>query len=173
MEKTAQRQTVLVERRPSEPPSAAALGRHASLILWAAGGVLLLGSLIDVAVLWGLQRQGTPQWEFVAVQNTLEALPRFALACALLALAVYVRRTGSGRVFRLLGVVLLLFAVAAAALGAILVTDYFIVARMAAGQLAAARTMLKIATLKSLALSGLYTLLLGVFGLLAVRRLRS
>ena len=60
-----------------------------------------------------------------------------------------------------------------AAIGALLGMDYFVLAKMAAGQAPVARTMLKTVTARSLGLSALFTVVLGVTGILGLRRPRA
>ncbi len=148
------------------------VGRHAAYALWAAGALFLLGSVVDLAVLWVLQRQPTTGWEFVALQNTLEAFPRFMLGFAFISVALYLARPRPEGGLRLIGATMLLLAVTAAALGALVAMDYLVLARMVDPRVPLAARVLKIATLKALALSGVDTLVLGSFGLMGVRHLK-
>ncbi len=148
------------------------LGRQAAYVLWAAAGLFLIGSAIDLGVLWILQRQPTTGWEFVALQNTLEAFPRFMLGFAFLSVALYLGRPRPETGLRLLGATMLVLAVTAAALGALVAMDYLVLARMVDPRVPLAARVLKIAALKAVALSGADTLVLGVFGVLGIRRLK-
>ena len=150
-----------------------ATGRRAAQALWAAGIVLVAGTILDWLVLWVLQRQPAIQWEYVAFENSLEAIPRAAIGLALIAGALHFARVRPGTGFRLVGLGFLLLALLAAAIGALLGMDYFVLAKMAAGQAPVARTMLKTVTARSLGLSALFTVVLGVTGILGLRRPRA
>ncbi|HEX7050643.1 MAG TPA: hypothetical protein VF188_10610 [Longimicrobiales bacterium] len=163
------RSPIVPHATPRASEGVAAFAPHVGLAMLAAGLGYLIGSIIDVGVLWGLQRQAVPQWEFVAIGNTLEAFPRFTMALAFLYGALYFRRSERVAAYRVLAVGLLLGGIAAAALGALLLTDYLALARVAAGQ-AGALDLLRTTTFKGLALSGLFTVTLVPIGLLGLRR---
>ncbi len=165
---------LLGETGPSAPAvSGDAFGRRAAQALWAAGSVLLIGTLLDWLVLWLLQRQPSTQWEYVAFQNSLEAIPRAAIGLALIAGGLHLGRVRSTAAFRALGAAFLMLALAAAAIGVLLVMEYFVLGKMAAGRIPAAHAMLKTVTARSLGLSVLFALVLGTTGLVGMRRLRA
>lgn len=149
-----------------------AIQRHAALGAWAASGMFMVGSIIDVGVLWLLQRQDQPQWEFVAIANTLDAFPRFALAIALLYAALYFGRSSSIAVYRVAAVGLVFLGLAAAALGALMVTDYFALAKLA-GQQPQALEMIRTTSIRAVILSGVYVILLVPLGIIGLRRPKS
>lgn len=140
--------------------------RHVTRGLWFMTGVLLIGSVIDLGVLWVLQRQNQPQWEFVAIANTLDAFPRFALALAGAYLALFVGRSTSLISFRVLATAAILLGVVSAALGALMVTDYLALAKLASTQQQVVAA-LKSAMVKAGALSVFFcmaSLLVGILG---------
>ena len=165
---------LLGDTSPSAPAAAGdAFARRAAQALWAAGGVIVIGTLLDWLVLWLLQRQPSTQWEYVAFQNSLEAIPRAAIGLALIAGGLHLGRVRSATAFRVLGAAFLVLALAAAVIGVLLVMDYFVLGKMVAGRAPAAHAMLKTVTARSLGLSALFTIVLGVTGLVGMRRLRA
>lgn len=158
--------------KSSRPATTAeALGKNASLGMWAVGGLFMIGSLIDLAVLWLLQRQESPQWEYVAVANTLEALPRFGLAVAFFFAALHFRRSTSMGMYRVVGALMVVLGLFAAVLGVIAVTDYYVLAEFAQGP--DALGALQSTSAKAVALSALYFWTLVPLGVLAARRPRE
>lgn len=113
------------------------LRSNAAWGLAAAGFVMLLGSFIDSAILWVLQQQATPQWEFVAASNTLEGLPRYTVALGFLFAALAIGDVRSIVPYRLLAALLALVGIASVGLGLLLVTDYMALARVATDNQAA------------------------------------
>lgn len=150
------------------PPEA--FGRHAGLGLGVAGGVLLLGTLVDLAVLWVLQREPGLQWEFVAISSTTDAYPRLVLSIGLLYGALSAARSTRLGAYRVLGGALVGLGIAAAGLGALMVTNYF--ALSGSVQPAAARAFRSTA-IKALGLCALYVVALVPVGLLSLRRPRG
>lgn len=147
------------------------LRRQAGLVLWAVSGVLVLGTVVDLGVLWLAQHQSNPQWEFVALVRTLDAFPRLALGFALAYVARLLCRSRSKLGHRVLGVLVLLLGLVGAALGVLLLTDYFVLARVVEG--ANAQLALRSTVVKGLMLSGLYLVLLTPIGALVLRRPRN
>lgn len=147
------------------------LRRHAGLVLWVVSVILVLGTLVDLGVLWLVQRQSAVQWEFVALVNTLDAFPRLVLGLGAAYIAFVVRRSTSMLGYRLLGTLVLLLGLAGAALGVLLLTDYFVLARVV--QEADTRVAFQSLIVKGLALSGFYFVLLTPIGALGLRRPKS
>lgn len=144
------------------------LRQHAVRGLWAAGGLLLLVTALDLIVLWGFQRQSTLQWEFVASTNSLEGLPRAALGLGFAYAALAVGETSSVMLYRVVAVMAILIALVAAGLGLLVATDYLPMrANTAAGP---ATNLLASSTTKSVLLSGAHVALLLPAGLLGLRR---
>lgn len=156
-------------RQTSAVLTADAVGGKVSLVLRATGAAILLGSFVDLSVLWVLQRQAQPQWEFVAMANTLEAFPRFLIALAFFFTAQYFVGSRSLLVTRLLGGGLVLLGLVAAALGAILTTAYLALSQVAAQQ-PQAEAALRSLSFKAVALSTLFFLILTPVGVLVMRK---
>jgi hypothetical protein len=147
-------------------------GQHAARGAWAGAAVLLLGSIIDLGVLWILQFQASPQWEFVATMNTLEAYTRFSIAVALIYAALYMGRSISLWKYRAAAAFMLLLGLAAIVLGLVLVNDYFALGRIAQGQEEATGAMV-VTVAKGLLLSGMFAVVFIPLGIMGLRRPRT
>src|SRR5690606_29061189 len=123
--------TILTRAERPDPDDLAAAGVAASLALWAAGGVLLLGSLADLGILWTVQRQTTPQWEFAALLRTAETLPRVVIALALVAGALYLRGSTWLGAYGLIALGTLLLGSFGAAVAVLIAQDYGALSRVA------------------------------------------
>lgn len=137
--------------------------RHASMVLWTASALLLLGTIVDLGILWVFQRQPGPQWEFVALVNTLEAFPRIVIAIGMAYVALAVRPMARSSQ-RLLAVALLVLGLTGAALAGLLVTDYLALSSLIAPESLA---VFQSTVAKGVALGGLYAVLVpvGIIGL--------
>ncbi|MGH7552746.1 MAG: hypothetical protein ACREMQ_06925 [Longimicrobiales bacterium] len=140
---------------------------HAWLVLSAAGLIFLLGTLLDFVILWGFQRQAVPQWEFTALASTAEGLPRLILALALIYAAMHARGSTSLLGYRFLALGLIFIGLAGAAIGALMVTDYFALRAMVNPE---AISILQSTTIKTLALCTLYVFVLLPVGIVGMRR---
>lgn len=165
---------VLVARPAARPSGAAPEGfsRHAARGAWAGAAVLVLGNLIDLGVLWGMQFQANPQWEFIATMNTLEAYTRFTLGIALAYAALFMSRSTALWKYRVAAASMLFLGIAAVLLGLVLLNDYFALARLAQGQTEATGALVITAT-KGMLLSGLFTVVFIPLGILGLRRPRT
>ena len=141
-------------------------GRHAALAFLAAGRVMLGGTIIDLGVLWIGQRQANPQWEFVAVANTLDAFPRLVLSLALLVGALYLGDSGSLLAYRILAAGFLLLGVAGAGLGGLMVTDYLALRRAVNPE---GYAVFRSTAFKAAAVSALYVVVLLPLGIKGLR----
>jgi hypothetical protein len=148
--------------------AANALALYAARALFAAGLIFLIGSLADIMVLWVLQAQPDPQWEFTSLALTIEGTPRIALAIALLVTGNYLRGTSSVAGQRIYAAILLLLGLAGAVIGALVLTDYFVV-RGTVQDPTGQKVFLSMA-LKALTLSALHVLILVPVGVLGLRR---
>ena len=170
----ARRSPIITDTAPSDArrvgPDRSGFERHAALGLWAAGLVLILGTVIDLAILWVLQRQAVPTWEFVAISNTLEAYPRLVLGFGLLYPALFFQRWGSVGGYRVLSSLLFLLGIGAAVLGVLEVTDYFVLRAEASPQ---TLPFLQSTAMKASALAGIFFLVLATVGVLGWRRPRT
>lgn len=140
---------------------------HAAAVLLCTAGVLGVGALFDLGILWLGQREASPQWEFMAISNTLDAVPALVLALAIAYAGLVLRRSPSTVGYRLLAVFLLLVGLVSAGLGIVLLTDYLSLSRLVAPE---SQELLRSTTTKGLLLSGLFSLLLVPTGALGLRR---
>ena len=170
MERVALAEIPLMRSRSSsasEVVTDRGFARHAAWALVAAGVLMLLGSLVDLGVLWGLQRQDNVRWEFVALSSTAEGFPRMALGIGLLYAAIWVAAVRTMWAWRSLALFLVALGVAAGLLGALMVTDYFALI----GQIPVeTRQAFRSSVAKSLTLYGLYVIVMLPIGILLVRR---
>lgn len=164
-------EAVVMVREParSRTKSSEAFIRHGARGLWAGAAVLLLGSTVDLLVLWGLQFQANLQWEFVAIVNTLEAYTRLVLGVSLMFAALAIGRSASVLWYRAVAILLLVLGLAAGVMGVLLLTDYFPLSQIAEGQ-AGARGALTVTAAKGLMLSAVYTCVLVPLGILGLRK---
>ena len=149
-----------------------AFARHAARGLWAGGLVMLLGSFVDLAVLWGLQFEASPQWEFVAAMNTLEGYIRFAIGISFIYAALYVGRSSSLWKYRTVAAFALVLGIAAGLLGLVLLNDYFALARLTQDQTQAMGALVTSVT-KGIMLSALFTVMFVPLGIMGLRRPRA
>lgn len=93
-------------------------------VLWVAGLIYLLGSLLDFFVLWVLQNQGGVQFEFVALSNTAEGFPRLIVATALIYAGLHISGVNRVWAYRTLAALLVVLGLAALAMLALLGLNY-------------------------------------------------
>jgi hypothetical protein len=162
------RPPVIVTRPQSrpDPDVAATVSDAASVIMWAAAGVLLLGSALDLALLWGVQRQPTPQWEFTALLSTAQLLPLFVMGLAFAGGALLLRGTATLAGYRLIAVATLLLGLVGAAIALRTGSEYISLSRVAS---AATEGPLRAVALKAIALSTIYLVVLTPLGIIGVR----
>lgn len=141
-----------------------------ALVLWSLAAIYVIGTIVDLTVLWGLQRQDNVQWEFVAVTRTAEGWPRLILGVAAGLLALHIRGSRSRIVYGLFGALLLVLGLGGAALGVLAVMEYAPLRSMVQG---AGADMLQSSTAKTLILAALYFLLLTPAGVVALRGPRT
>ena len=140
--------------------------RHGAVALLGISAVLALGTFIDLGVLWIGQRQDSPQWEYVALINTIEGMTSLVLAAALCYVAFLISSQVSVAKYRVLAITVLVLGVVAAALGLLLATDYFALRSiMPAEGVGTFNTT----TFKGLGLSALYVFILVPLGVLGLR----
>lgn len=155
--------------RPAFAPDAFA--QHAARGLWAGGILMLVGSFVDLAVLWGLQFQPNPQWEFVATMNTLEGYIRFAIGISFIYGALYLGRSSSLWKYRTVAAFTLLLGITAGLLGLVLLNDYFALARLTQDQTQAMGALVTSVT-KGVMLSGLFACVFVPLGIMGLRKPR-
>jgi hypothetical protein len=147
--------------------AAEAFHRPAAAVLSVAGLIFIIGSMVDVALLWSVQRQPNPQWEFQALATTAEGLPRIVLGVALVFAAMYVRGSTSLLKYRLFGLLLLGMGLMGIAIAGLMVTDFFALRSQVNPE---ARWLFRSTVLKTLLLSGMYVVFLIPAGVLCLRR---
>jgi hypothetical protein len=145
--------------------------RLAAVGALAAGLVMLVGTAVDLGVLWFLQRQAGAQWEYVAIANTLESAPRIVLGIAFLYGALHLFGVRALGAYRALAGLMITFGLFAAGMGAIITTSYFALASMVTQP--EAYVMLRSIAIKAIALSGLYFIVLVPLGIIGLRRPRT
>lgn len=169
---TALKSGSLLDRAAArDAPGALSIERYGAIGMAAAAAFLLLGTAVDWTSLWILQRQPSPQWEFVAVGSTLEGFTRPVLGLAFAFCALVFGRVARVWAYRLVAGLMLLFGLAAAALAAIMVSDYFILSELARDQ-PQVLGVFRSNTIEAVATGGLCFLLLVPGGLLAMRAIR-
>jgi hypothetical protein len=134
-------------------------------LLTGLGVALLLAALIDIAVLWGIQREPNAQADFAALTTTLDSYSLVVIALAALGGAILLRESGVGAL-RVLGAVCLIAGALAGFFGVLLLLDFFQVRGLMQGP---ARSLFLATTAKGLALAGIYSLFLVVGGVRALR----
>jgi hypothetical protein len=145
------------------------IGRQVEIGLWGAGLILLLSGIFDLSVLWLLQRVASPQWELMAIANTITAFPGLVLALAVLSLALYLRRAGGLWGIRILAGASVLLGLAGGALGLLMILDFFVLRGVVSPD---ALTALWSTTLKTVLLGGLYMVVLVPVGILQLKSSR-
>jgi hypothetical protein len=132
-----------------------------------AGFLFLAAGLLDVVILWLMQRQVQPLWEYQALANTVNGLPGFALGAGLLFGALYASGSTSLLSYRLLALLLIGIGLGGAAAAALMASDYFIlVSGVGPDEMALFRSV----AFKTIALGGLHTVVLVPLGVLGMRR---
>lgn len=155
---------VMPTRSDSSAPRTDARGAIASL-LTGLGIALLLAALIDIGVLWAIQREPNAQADFAALTTTLDSYSLVVIALAALGGAILLRETGIGAL-RVLGALCLIAGAVAGFVGVLLLLDFFQVRGLMQGP---ARTVLLATAAKGLALAGIYTLSLVAAGVRGLR----
>lgn len=155
---------VMPTRSDSSTPRIDARGAIASL-LTGLGIALLLAALIDIGVLWAIQREPNAQADFAALTTTLDSYSLVVIALAALGGAILLRDSGVGAL-RVLGALCLIAGAIAGFVGVLLLLDFFQVRGLMQGP---ARSLFLATTAKGLALAGIYTLFLVAAGVRALR----
>ena len=145
-----------------------ALAGHAARVFAAAGAVLLVGVLIDLFTLWGLQRQDTIQWEFVALGTTTNSFPLLLLSVVLFYGALALRRTDSVTSYRLAAALVILLAAFGLTVGFLIGTNYLAVTRSATPSVQAA-PIIKSMVVKAGGLCLVFGGVMAVVGVLGLR----
>ena len=155
---------------PGKPSGgSASTAMPVSRVFLALGVIYLVGTLVDLGILWFGQRQAGLQWEFVALTNTVEAWPRLVLGLGMMYLGVYIGDVRAQWPYRVLSGSVLLLGVGALALGGLMALNYL---QVRDGMPAESASIVNSSVLKTGILCGLYVLLLipsGVMGLFGLK----
>jgi hypothetical protein len=134
----------------------------------AAGLILLIGVMVDLAALWILQRQDSLQWEFVALGTTTNSFPLLILSAVLLYGYLALSQSTSRTAYRIVGSLVLLLGLFGLGMVLMTVTNYF--ALMRGGTLQpAAVPFFRGVLVKSGGLSAVYAAILLPVGILGLR----
>ncbi len=155
---------VMPTRTDSSTPRSDARGAIAGL-LTGLGIALLLAALIDISVLWAIQREPNAQSDFAALTTTLDNFSLVVIALAALGGAILLRDGGVGTL-RVLGALCLIAGAVAGFVGVLLLLDFFQVRGLMQGP---ARALFLATAAKGLALAGIYTVFLVAGGVRALR----
>ena len=144
--------------------------RHVARAFAAAGLIFLVGSVLDLGILWIFQRQPNPQWEFTALATTAEGLPRLVLALALLYGGLYLGGSTALMAYRLVALTAIGVALAGAAVGGLMLTDFFVLRREVSPE---SIWIFRSTVAKTLALCAMYVFVLLPLGVLGLGRPKS
>lgn len=155
---------VMPTRPDASTPRANPRAAIASL-LTGLGLALLVAAIIDIAVLWTIQRESNAQAEFAALTTTLDNFSLVVIALAALGGALLLKDSGVGAL-RVLGAVCLIAGAVAGFTGVLLLLDFFQVRGLMQGP---ARPLFLATAVKGLTLAGVYALFLLAAGLRGLR----
>lgn len=157
---------VMPSRSDSSAPRTDPRGAIAGL-LTGLGIALLVAAIVDIAVLWAIQREPNAQADFAAITTTLDNFSLIVIGLASLGGAILLREAGSGTgSLRVLGALCLIAGAVTGLLGILLLLDFFQVRGLMQGP---ARALFLATTAKGLALAGIYTLFLVAAGVRGLR----
>ncbi len=145
----------------------AAFAPYVSRALWAGGIILLVGTAIDLGILWFAQRQDSMQWEFVAITNTVEAFARPVIALALMYAAFYFSESQPLVLLKVLAVFAVALGLAGGLLGVLLATDYLALVRSVAPE---AQAVFRSTVFKAGALAATYLVVLVPIGVMGLKK---
>lgn len=134
----------------------------------AAGAIMLLGVVVDLGVLWFLQHEGTPQWEFAALSTSMDSVPRFAFGLGFLFLGLHLRNSTSKLSYRVLGSLLLALGLVALAAAALMAMSYLSLGNLVTEP--SVYTMLRSVAIKTIGLAVIYSGLSIPAGIAVLRR---
>lgn len=147
-------------------PNSRATGRAVASLLTGLGVALIVAALVDIAVLWAIQKEPNAQADFAALTATLDNFSLIVIALGALGGALMLRGAGVGAL-RVLGVISLIAGIMAAAVGVLLLLDVIQIRGLMQGN---ARPLFLATGLKGLTLAAVYSLFLVVAGVRALRR---
>lgn len=158
----------IIEPKPSSRSVAGTdLGPITATLLIGGGLGILLATVLDLAVLWAVQRQATAQWEFTAVVTTLDHYSLLLIGLGAVLGGCYLRGVDRRWVAVGVGLMALVGALGAVGLGLLLAKDFLAIRKVVEPDAVAS---FRAAVFKGLSLAGIYTLTLGKTGQLALKR---
>ncbi|HUL70843.1 MAG TPA: hypothetical protein VLT17_11480 [Gemmatimonadales bacterium] len=158
----------IIEPKPSSRSVAGTDLRPATATLLIGGGTgILLATILDLAVLWAVQRQPNAQWEFTAVVTTLDHYSLLLIGLGAILGGCYLRGVDRRWVAVSVGLIALVGALGAVGLGLLLAKDFLAIRKVIEPDAIAG---FRAAVVKGLSLVGIYTLTLGQAGQLALKR---
>ena len=160
---------VIQESRASKPEPALGNAARTGVVLMAVSAVVGLGRLFDIGVLWIVQRSNTPQWEFMALSNTLDVVPGFVLALGIAYCGLQFKNPQSSVGYRLLAVGLILLGLVSAAVAGLIGMDYLALSKYADPR---ALGVLRSTALRAVVLGTFFFLVLIPVGIYAFKRPR-
>lgn len=143
-------------------------GAAGRFVTWA-GVVYLIAIVVDIAILWFGQRQEGLNFEFVALNRTSEAFPRFILATALIYAGLGLMQSASLTAYRALAGWVLVLGTMALIVVSLTTLNYL---SMASTVTPEAKVMFRAAVVKTGGLGALYVLFLIPLGILGFRTRR-
>jgi hypothetical protein len=156
--------------KAGKPVPAGHWGRVASNGVLAAGIIMLFGVLVDLGILWLMQREPSPQWEFTAITNTVESVPRLVFGLGFLFAGLYLRGSTSAAAYRAVSMMLILVGVFSIALAGLLALSYFALGKIVTQP--EVYSMLRSVAIKTISLSAVYAVVAIPYGVLSLRRPR-
>ncbi|MGH7584686.1 MAG: hypothetical protein ACREMH_00395, partial [Gemmatimonadales bacterium] len=103
-------------------PNSRATGRAVASLLTGLGVALIVAALVDIAVLWAIQKEPNAQADFAALTATLDTFSLIVIALGALGGALMLRGAGIAAL-RILGTMSLIAGIMAAAVGVLLLLD--------------------------------------------------
>jgi hypothetical protein len=143
-------------------------GTAGRFVAWA-GVVYLVAIVVDVSILWLGQRQEGLNFEFVALNRTAEAFPRFILATALIYAGLALTRTISLPLYRAMAGWVLVLGTMALIVVTLTILNYL---SMASTVTPEAKAIFRSAVVKTGGLGALYVLFLIPLGIVGFRTRR-
>jgi hypothetical protein len=143
-------------------------GTAGRFVAWA-GVVYLVAIVVDVSILWLGQRQEGLNFEFVALNRTAEAFPRFILATALIYTGLALTRTISLPLYRAMAGWVLVLGTMALIVVTLTILNYL---SMASTVTPEAKAIFRSAVVKTGGLGALYVLFLIPLGIVGFRTRR-
>ena len=147
-------------------PNTRATGRAVASLLTGLGVALIVAALVDIAVLWAIQKEPNAQADFAALTATLDNFSLIVIALGALGGALMLSGAGVATL-RILGTVSLIAGIMAAAVGVLLLLDVIQIRGLMRGE---ARPIFIATSLKGLVLAAVYSLFLVAAGVRAIRR---